>query len=130
MNCNEQNDEPFDSYIFDPMNPVITKGGRNLGILKGARDQKDAEQREDVLIYSTEPLEKGIEIRELQIGQRSWGYDVMAWIKYNRQVSLRFQHRDSVYVRRIAGNRLISAYAPLAQHHPTVAVGEHIFGCH
>ncbi|MFX1409419.1 MAG: CocE/NonD family hydrolase, partial [Promethearchaeota archaeon] len=62
MNCNEQNDEPFDSYIFDPMNPVITKGGRNLGILKGARDQKDAEQREDVLIYSTEPLEKGIEI--------------------------------------------------------------------
>jgi len=44
------------------MNPVITKGGRNLGILKGAQDQKDAEKREDVLVYSTEPLEKGIEI--------------------------------------------------------------------
>jgi tetratricopeptide (TPR) repeat protein len=28
-------------------------------------------------------IEKGVEIRELQIGQRSWGYDVMAWIKYN-----------------------------------------------
>ncbi|MFX1316640.1 MAG: CocE/NonD family hydrolase [Promethearchaeota archaeon] len=65
LNCNEQNEEPCDTYLFDPMNPVITKGGRNLGILKGARDQKDAEKREDVLIYSTESLEKGIEITGL-----------------------------------------------------------------
>ncbi len=59
-------DKPFeeleDNYQFDPMNPVITKGGRNLGILKGARNQKDAEKRKDVLVYSTEPLESGIEI--------------------------------------------------------------------
>ena len=44
------------------MDPVITKGGRNLGILKGAHDQRDAEKRKDVLVYSTEPLSKGIEI--------------------------------------------------------------------
>jgi putative CocE/NonD family hydrolase len=51
-----------DTYTFDPMNPIITKGGRNLGILKGAQDQKDAEKRKDVLIYSTDPLEEGFEI--------------------------------------------------------------------
>ncbi|MFX0179569.1 MAG: CocE/NonD family hydrolase [Candidatus Hodarchaeota archaeon] len=51
-----------DNYIFDPMNPVITKGGRNLGILKGSQNQKDAEKRKDVLVYSSEPLESGIEI--------------------------------------------------------------------
>ncbi len=55
-------EEREDTYIFDPMNPVITKGGRNLGILKGAQNQKDAEKRKDVLVYSTESLEYGIEI--------------------------------------------------------------------
>ena len=62
LSFDERSEEPEDTYVFDPMNPVITKGGRNLGILKGAQDQKDAEKREDVLVYSTEPLEKGIEI--------------------------------------------------------------------
>jgi putative CocE/NonD family hydrolase len=51
-----------DKYIFDPMNPVITKGGRNLFIIKGTHNQKDAEKRKDVLIYSTEPLDKGLEV--------------------------------------------------------------------
>ncbi|MFX0143077.1 MAG: CocE/NonD family hydrolase [Candidatus Hodarchaeota archaeon] len=54
--------EMEDKYTFDPMNPVITRGGRNLLILKGARNQKDAEKRKDVLIYSTKPLDEGIEI--------------------------------------------------------------------
>ncbi|MFX1296660.1 MAG: CocE/NonD family hydrolase [Promethearchaeota archaeon] len=55
-------EELQDNYKFDPMNPILTKGGRNLGILKGAQNQKDAEKRKDVLVYSTEPLEYGIEI--------------------------------------------------------------------
>jgi hypothetical protein len=62
LNFEEPLNEIEDEYIFDPMNPVITKGGRNLNILKGAHNQKDAEKREDVLIYSTEKLKKGIEI--------------------------------------------------------------------
>jgi len=62
LNLEEPSNETEDVYIFDPMNPVITKGGRNLGILKGAHNQKDAEKRKDVLVYSTKPLEKGIEI--------------------------------------------------------------------
>jgi len=44
------------------MNPVITRGGRNLGILKGSQNQKNTEKRNDVLVYSTEPLSEGIEI--------------------------------------------------------------------
>ncbi|MHA1490389.1 MAG: CocE/NonD family hydrolase, partial [Promethearchaeota archaeon] len=54
--------EPEDKYIFNPMNPVITKGGRNLGMLSGAQKQADSEKRDDVLVYSTVPLNKGIEI--------------------------------------------------------------------
>lgn len=59
-------DQPFketeDSYNFDPLNPVITKGGRNLGIIKGARNQKESEKRKDVLVYSTKFLKEGLEI--------------------------------------------------------------------
>ncbi len=62
LNYYSPKEELPDTYIFNPMNPVITRGGRNLGILKGAHDQKDAEKREDVLVYSSEPLTKGIEI--------------------------------------------------------------------
>ncbi|MFW9968777.1 MAG: CocE/NonD family hydrolase [Candidatus Odinarchaeota archaeon] len=62
LNFKEPSEEPEDRYIFDPINPVITKGGRNLLILKGSQNQKDAEKRKDVIIYSTEPLEKGLDI--------------------------------------------------------------------
>ncbi len=58
-------EEPPDQYEFDPMNPVITRGGRNLDILKGSHDQKDAEQRLDVLVYTSNVLQKGIEITGL-----------------------------------------------------------------
>lgn len=54
--------EPEDRYTFDPMNPVITHGGRNLDLLKGAYNQKKAEKREDVLVYTTDLFEEGIEL--------------------------------------------------------------------
>jgi len=62
ISTEEPINEDEDSYDFNPMDPVITKGGRNLGILKGAQPQRDAEKRKDVLIYSTEFLSKGFEI--------------------------------------------------------------------
>ena len=55
-------DEPEDNFKFNPLNPVITKGGRNLDIAKGARDQRDNEARNDVLVYTSEILEKGVEM--------------------------------------------------------------------
>jgi len=54
--------ESPDVYQFDPSDPVITKGGRNLFLLSGPQDQTNTEKRDDVLIYSTQVLKKGIEV--------------------------------------------------------------------
>ncbi|MFX1234741.1 MAG: CocE/NonD family hydrolase [Promethearchaeota archaeon] len=62
LSFDEPYDEHEDEYTFNPLNPVITKGGRNLGILKGSRNQKDAEKRKDVLIYTSKTLDHGLEI--------------------------------------------------------------------
>jgi len=49
-----------DSFVYDPLNPVQTLGGAdccNGGIIKpGAFDQRQAEARQDVLVYTSEPL--------------------------------------------------------------------------
>jgi putative CocE/NonD family hydrolase len=62
LSKNEPKEEPPDKYHFDPTNPVITKGGRNLFLLSGPQDQTNIEKRDDVLIYTSKTLEKGIEI--------------------------------------------------------------------
>ncbi|MFO8020759.1 MAG: CocE/NonD family hydrolase [Promethearchaeia archaeon] len=62
LNIRKPKKEKEDNYIFDPMNPVITRGGRNLGILIGGQDQKNAEKRDDVLIYTSDILKEGLEI--------------------------------------------------------------------
>lgn len=55
-----------DSYRYDPMNPVPTVGGGdccNGGIvIPGAFDQRGVEARNDVLVYSSEPLDAPIEV--------------------------------------------------------------------
>jgi len=43
-------DEPEDHYTFDPLNPVITRGGKNLGILKGSQKQRKSERRKISII--------------------------------------------------------------------------------
>jgi putative CocE/NonD family hydrolase len=56
--------EQNDVFIYDPADPVPTMGGAlvydNVGI--GPVDQRPIETRPDVLIYSTPPLEKDMEI--------------------------------------------------------------------
>ncbi len=54
--------EPKDTYTFDPMNPIVTLGGRHLFFVNGPHDQSKVEERADVLVYSTEKLKEGIEI--------------------------------------------------------------------
>jgi putative CocE/NonD family hydrolase len=58
--------EPSDSYIYDPANPVPTVGGPlccdGTHLPAGPRDQKEVEARQDVLVYSTPPLEENIEV--------------------------------------------------------------------
>jgi putative CocE/NonD family hydrolase len=55
-----------DLYRYDPMNPVPTVGGGdccNGGIVTpGAFDQRGVEIRDDVLVYSSEPLAQPIEV--------------------------------------------------------------------
>ncbi|MEE4278425.1 MAG: CocE/NonD family hydrolase [Halieaceae bacterium] len=55
-----------DSFIYDPMNPVPTHGGNFCCLGKaetpGSFDQRDNEARQDVLVYTSEPLEKNLEV--------------------------------------------------------------------
>jgi putative CocE/NonD family hydrolase len=58
--------ESKDSFVYDPANPVPTIGGPlccRADLLKpGPLDQKTAEQRQDVLVYSTPTLEQDLEV--------------------------------------------------------------------
>lgn len=65
-------DEPADRYSYDPADPVPTIGGVNsvLTMTQGAQtpirpgpiDQRILEARDDVLVYTTDPLEREIEV--------------------------------------------------------------------
>lgn len=58
-------DEPADHYTYDPSNPVPTLGGNilmNALFAPGAKDQRVIEAREDVLVFTSEPLEKDTEV--------------------------------------------------------------------
>jgi uncharacterized protein len=55
-----------DSYIYDPANPVPTIGGPLCcdweHLAPGPRDQRPVEARNDVLIYSTPPMSRDLEV--------------------------------------------------------------------
>jgi putative CocE/NonD family hydrolase len=55
-------DEPADEYLYDPNDPVPTRGGTTLGLPPGVYDQSQNEQRADVLVYTGEPLAKDLEV--------------------------------------------------------------------
>lgn len=59
--------EPADSFTYDPANPVPARGGSicctgNPKDQPGSYDHADIEQRPDVLVYSTDPLQQGMEL--------------------------------------------------------------------
>ncbi len=55
-------DEPEDHYEYDPANPVPTCGGNTLIIRVGVADQREVESRQDVLVYTGDPLEARLEV--------------------------------------------------------------------
>ena len=55
-------DEPPDVYVYDPSDPVPTRGGSTLIIPQGVADQREVEARPDVLVYTSAPLERDLEI--------------------------------------------------------------------
>jgi len=50
------------SYLYDPRDPVPTVGGANLILPAGPRDQRQVETRDDVIVFSTPPLEVPVEV--------------------------------------------------------------------
>ncbi len=65
-------DEPPDEYLYDPADPVPTRGGNhsigpyNPGLYElappGPYDQRAVEARDDVRVYTSEPLERDLEV--------------------------------------------------------------------
>ncbi|WP_249365656.1 CocE/NonD family hydrolase [Cytobacillus citreus] len=58
-------EEAEDTFVYDPENPVPTNGGGTLyaGVhTMGPKDQRQLEEREDVLVYTSEPLGNALEV--------------------------------------------------------------------
>ncbi len=51
-----------DSYVYDPNDPVPSLGGNNLAIDIGVQDQRPVEERADVLVYTSDPMEQPLEV--------------------------------------------------------------------
>ena len=50
------------AFADDPANPVPTIGGANLNLPAGPMDQRPIEKRDDVLVFTTPPLQKPLEV--------------------------------------------------------------------
>lgn len=60
-------EQPSDRFTYDPGDPVPTLGGPvcctgTENAPAGGFDQRDVEERSDVLVYTSEPLEQGMEV--------------------------------------------------------------------
>ena len=59
-------DEPVDTFVYDPRNPVPTRGGGlccwSAALPAGAYDQRAVERRMDVLVYTSPPLKDNVEV--------------------------------------------------------------------
>ena len=67
LSLQQSSKEASDTFVYDPADPVPSVGGPvcctgSPDAPAGAFDQSDVETREDVLVYSTPPLEKGVEV--------------------------------------------------------------------
>jgi uncharacterized protein len=55
-----------DSFTYDPMKPVMSYGGNvcctGNAVQAGAFDQRKMEERDDVLVYTSEPFKEGTEL--------------------------------------------------------------------
>lgn len=55
-------DEPVDKFTYDPEDPVPTHGGQTVWEQCGPWDRRPIEHRNDVLVYTSEPLESDLEV--------------------------------------------------------------------
>lgn len=57
--------DALDRFVYDPSNPVPTLGGANFHFFLdnlGVKDQRPVERRDDVLVYTSSPLEADMRI--------------------------------------------------------------------
>ena len=58
--------EARDTFSYDPMRPVPSYGGNvcctGNAVQAGSFDQQKMEERPDILVYTTEPLQEGVEV--------------------------------------------------------------------
>lgn len=56
----------YDEFVYNPLNPVMSYGGNvcctGNAVQGGAYDQPQMETRHDILVYSTPPLDEGVEL--------------------------------------------------------------------
>mmetsp|Transcript_8462 Transcript_8462/g.10691 ORF Transcript_8462/g.10691 Transcript_8462/m.10691 type:complete len:451 (+) Transcript_8462:2-1354(+) len=53
----------YDSFVWDPFNPTPTLGGRMFGLFEaGIKEQRKLTLRDDVVVYTTPPLKRTVEI--------------------------------------------------------------------
>jgi len=50
------------SFRYDPADPTPSVGGATLSLTAGVRDNRPVEQRPDVLVFSSEPLDEPVEV--------------------------------------------------------------------
>ncbi|MFI6478371.1 CocE/NonD family hydrolase [Nonomuraea sp. NPDC050663] len=51
-----------DTFVYDPSDPTPTVGGPLLGGKGGQRDQRELERRRDVLVYTSAPLTRDLDL--------------------------------------------------------------------
>ncbi|MHC4741206.1 MAG: CocE/NonD family hydrolase [Planctomycetota bacterium] len=98
------------SYKYDPKDPVPTVGGANLTITKGPRDQRPIGQRQDILAFTSEKLEKYVEVTG-EVKVKLWASSSAADTDFTAKLSdvypdgrdmilvdgiIRARHRDSM----------------------------------
>lgn len=62
LSASKSSDAGTLEYTYQPTNPVPTVGGIQLSIPAGPMDQQKVEAREDVLVFSSEPLTEPLEV--------------------------------------------------------------------
>ena len=65
LSVSEPSGSESDHFTFDPHQPVPTYGGANFHFFPeriGVRDQREIEKRHDVLVYTSAPLDKELQI--------------------------------------------------------------------
>jgi len=66
ISLEKPSDEPVDTFVYDPRNPVPTRGGGLCcwlpALPPGAYDQREIEARPDVLVYTSPPLDEDLEV--------------------------------------------------------------------